>query len=137
MRDSNSFKRNLNIYLVSEDSFGKLTKTNSVIKENLKVWLNKNKMINDTIDILDARIVNIGLEFSVLVDLESNKFDILSQCVFNLKNYFKRTREVGEALFVGEIYDTLKKTQGVLDTGKIKIINKVRRSLFSSKIEYF
>ena len=37
-RDPNSQKRNLNIYVISEDSFGKLIETNSTIKNNLKTW---------------------------------------------------------------------------------------------------
>ena len=71
-----------------------MIETNSTIKENLKVWLNNNKVLNDTIDLLNARVVNIGVDFTILADLESNKYDVLSRAIFNVKNYFKRTREV-------------------------------------------
>ena len=37
-RDSNDLKRNLNIYVVSENQNGTLTKSNTAIKENLKTW---------------------------------------------------------------------------------------------------
>lgn len=77
-----------------KDQIGKLVETNSTIKENLKVWLNSNKILNDTIDLLNARIVNIGVDFTILADLESNKYDVLSKAIFNVKSYFKRTREV-------------------------------------------
>ena len=75
VRDEDSFKRNLNIYVVSEGSNGKLVRTNDVIKENLKVWINKNKMINDTIDVLDAKILNLGIDFTIVGDLETNRFE--------------------------------------------------------------
>ena len=40
-KDQNSTKRNLNMYVVSEDSFNKLTITNNTIKTNLKSWINE------------------------------------------------------------------------------------------------
>ena len=39
LRDRNSLKRNLNVYVISEDSDGELVKTSNSIKENLKVFL--------------------------------------------------------------------------------------------------
>ena len=109
VRDKNSFKRNLNIYLVSEGPDGKLTSTNNVIKENLKVWLNKNKMMNDTIDILDGKILNIGIDFTLVGDLESNKFDVKAKAILALKTEFNRLREIGEPFFITDVFNTLKK----------------------------
>lgn len=103
---------------------GKLVETNSTIKENLKVWLNNNKILNDTIDLLNARIVNIGVDFTILADLESNKYDVLSKAIFNVKSYFKRTREVGEPIFLSEIRDMIRKTNGVVDIIRLKLKNK-------------
>ena len=60
-KDPDSLKRNLNMYVVSEDSNGKLAKTNSTIKNNLKTWVDNYRMINDTVDILDPYIINIGI----------------------------------------------------------------------------
>ena len=37
-RDPNSLRRNINLYVISEDEFGKLIVTNNVIKNNLK-WI--------------------------------------------------------------------------------------------------
>ena len=39
-----------------------------LIKENLKTWLNRHRMVNDTVDVLDARIINFGINFEVLGD---------------------------------------------------------------------
>ena len=77
IRDADSFKRNINLYVVSEDEYGKLIETNSAIKENLKVWLNKNRMINDTIDILNTNIINFGIEFEIIIDSTAERLDVL------------------------------------------------------------
>lgn len=124
VRDQDSFKRNLNVYVISEDENGKLVRTNTVIKENLKVWLNKNKMLNDTIDILDAKILNLGIDFSIVGDLESNKHDVLANAVFAVKSEIARIREIGEPFFISDIFKALQKVKGVVDVTRVKLINK-------------
>jgi len=123
-RDPDSFKRNLNIYMVSEDFNGRLIKTNQSVKENIKLWLNKNRMINDTIDLLDAKIINFGIDFEVIGDLERDKFDILSDCVLRLTIEFSRVRDIGEPLFITDIYTALKEVTGVVDVERVKINRK-------------
>jgi hypothetical protein len=121
VRDPDSFKRNLNIYVVSEDENGKFTETNQTIKENLRIWLNKNRMINDTIDILDAKILNFGIDFEVIGDLEKDKFDVLTDCNRALRVEFNRVREVGEPLFITDVYTALKDVKGVVDVTRVKV----------------
>ena len=121
VRDPDSFKRNLNIYLVSEDETGLLTETNQTIKENVRMWLNKNRMINDTIDLLDAKIINFGIDFEAIGDLEKNRFDILSDCVRALQVEFSRTRDIAEPLFITDIYSVLKEIEGVVDVTRVKV----------------
>ena len=124
VRDQDSFKRNLNLYVICNDEKGFLVPANSVVKQNLKIWLNKNRMINDTIDILDAKIVNFGIDFSVIADLESNKFDVMNSCKNALMTEFSRIREIGEPLFYSDVMKILKDVKGVLDIVRVKIYNK-------------
>ena len=84
-RDNTSFKRNLNIFVVSENRNGFLTTTPQTVKENLKTWLNHYRMINDTIDILDGKVVNIGIEFELISKLESNSTDVLNKAIATLQ----------------------------------------------------
>ena len=135
IRDPDSLRRNLNLYVISEDSSGKLSTTNSTIKENVKVWLNRNKMISDTIDILDARIVNIGMEFEVIVDEESNKFQILADCTNAIKNIFFVAPYIGEPLYITDIFSALNRVDGVVDTKRINIVKKVGSSYATTKFD--
>lgn len=125
VRDQDSLRRNLNLYIISEDSRGKLLATNTTIKENVKIWLNRNKMISDTIDILDAKIVNIGIDFNVVVDEESNKFQVLADCNQAVRNLFSVMPYIGEPLYLTDIYSALNKVNGVVDTKFVKISRKI------------
>jgi hypothetical protein len=122
-KDPNSIKRNLNLYVISEDSYGKLINTNSTIKNNLKTWLNDYKMLNDTIDILDPYIVNIGINFVVKASANSDRFEVLSTCLANLRTKYSTKFFIGEHLLISDIYRLLKDVPGVLDVIKVKFTN--------------
>lgn len=120
--DSNSFKRNLNLYIISENSNGTLVETSSTIKSNLKMWLAQNKMVNDTIDILNARIINIGIEFEIIAESEENKYSVLNSAVEKLADRYRNHFDIGETILISEIYNILNETEGVADTVKVEIV---------------
>ena len=122
-KDHDSFKNNLNLYVISEDQNNLLTTTNSTIKENLKTWLSQYKMINDTIDILDARIVNFGIDFQIMSSTDVNKYDILDdalrQLIFDMSTGGKM--DIGESIKISDIYKSLTSVPGVLDVTDLQI----------------
>jgi len=126
LRDFDSFKRNLNLYVISEDPVGLMTPTNNTIKQNLKTWLSRYKMINDTIDILDAKVVNFGIEFSIVTDFSENKYDAVSGASARLRNYFSnRPYDIGQSISISDIYKELQRVPNVIDVLDVKIVPKV------------
>ena len=124
LRDHDSLKRNLNLYTISENRGGTLTATNGVVKRNLKTWLQKNKMINDTIDIMDAKIVNLKIQFVAVGEAEASKYDVLAAAKQKLKEYYSRVADIGEPFFITDVYQQLKKVDGLLDVTEVKITTK-------------
>jgi len=123
-KDQDSLKRNLNMYVISEDAAGHLVVANSVLKQNLKTWLNNYRMINDTIDILDPYIINIGVDFVIRASVGENKSGVLSKAILAVQNKFKEKFFIGESLYISDIYSELKNVTGILDVVKVKITNK-------------
>ena len=123
-RDPDSMKRNLNMYVISEDRLGKLITTNATIKNNLKTWLNQYRMLNDTVDILDAFILNFGIDFVVTPKTGVNRFDLLQKCIQQLQSKYSNPYFIGEHLYVTDVYSELNKVDGVLDVVKVKITSK-------------
>ena len=110
------------MYVVSENENSTLTQTNKTVKDNIKFWINQYKMINDTIDILDARIVNIGIDFHIKASQDFNKFEVLESARQEISEYFGDYHlEVGEPLYITNIYNVLKRTIGVDDVLKVKV----------------
>ncbi len=127
-RDENAVRRNLNIYLLCEDADRHLTAPNQTVKNNVKTWLSRNKMINDSIDLLDGKIINYGINFVAIGSNDRSKYDILIDAVNQLKKDFSRIPDFGEMFLITNIYDSLKKVQGIIDVTSVTIEDKVGNS---------
>tara|TARA_R110002020_G_scaffold226401_3_gene436823 strand:+ start:6461 stop:8251 length:1791 start_codon:yes stop_codon:yes gene_type:complete len=124
VQDTNSSKRNLNLYVISENSDGDLTTASSNLKNNVKNWLNSYKMLNDTIDILDARIVNIGINFQIIGELEKDFTLVLNDCLEALKEKYQTKFNLGEPFYISDVFRALNDVDGVVDTSSVEIVRK-------------
>jgi|TARA_R110002020_G_scaffold14313_6_gene50841 hypothetical protein len=124
VQDTNSAKRNLNLYVVAEDSDNNLTNASTTLKENVKVWLNRYKMINDTIDILDANIVNIGINFEIIGELDKDFTLILNDALEQLKENYQTKFNLGEPFYISDVFTLLNDVDGVVDTKSVEIVRK-------------
>ena len=123
------------MYVISEAPNGKLMKTDQTIKNNLKTWLQNYRMINDTIDILDPFIINLGIEFVIRTSSNANKYDVLSNCVSALSAKYLNSLYIGESFLISDVYQALKEVEGVLDVVKVKIVNKKGANYSGNVIE--
>tara|TARA_R100001082_G_scaffold94456_2_gene61407 strand:- start:1986 stop:3794 length:1809 start_codon:yes stop_codon:yes gene_type:complete len=132
VQDDDSFKRNLNLYVISENSSGHFARSTENLKRNLKNHLSSYKMINDTIDILDAKIVNISIKIDIIAEEEKNKFEVLQTAIDKIKfEILNHKYDIGEPVRVSDIFKTLKNCDGVLDVVSVDI-NRKRGSLYST-----
>ncbi len=125
LRDFNELKRNLNIYVISENTSGKLTVANVTIKNNLKNWLLQYKIMNDTVDILDAAIVNFGIKYVVALDANANRYTVLSKATEALRTYlFRNQYDIGESILITDFYKVLQKVDGIIDVVELNITGR-------------
>jgi hypothetical protein len=125
VQDNDSFKRNLNLYVVSEAADESLVQANTTLKNNLKIWLNRYKMMNDSVDILDARIANIGINFVIVPEREKNKFDILATASAVLRSKMTTVGDIGSPFYITDIYKILNDVDGVVDVVDVRIERKI------------
>ena len=82
-------------------------------------------MINDTVDILDPYIVNLGIDFVIKPVPGAHHNDVLRAAINALTEAYKDGMFIGEAISISQAYSTLNKVEGILDVVKIKFNNKV------------
>ncbi len=115
INDPSSSNRRLSMYVVSPDQDGNLTATNSTIKNNIKSWLTNYKMMNDIIDIFDAKIVNFGFDFKIITNAGYDPEQVLIECKDDLSTLFANKMYIGEPLYLAKIYNVINKVPGVSD----------------------
>ena len=123
-QDPNSLKRNLNMYILAEDGSGNLAVPSDSLKRNLKTYLMRYKMLNDTIDIIDGKIVNIGINYSAKLLPGRSKDLTLSQISTALINLTTPKLYFGEPFNIARIYKTINNVAGVMDCLNVEIVLK-------------
>ena len=126
VKDDNDFRRNLNIYVVSEDSSKKLQTSSKALKQNLKTWLNQVRMVSDSIDVFDAKIINLGLVFDIVSSERANKATVLSgirEALFD--ELTLGTPEIGQHFSIGEVERILNSMKQVLRVNLVKVVLKM------------
>ena len=134
INDPSSTNRRLSVYVISEDSLGNLVTSNSTIKQNVKQWLNKNKMLNDNIDIYDAKIMNIGFDYEIIVDSTMDKIEVLNSVQRRLLSELSNKMYIGEPFYLTNIFNIINKVDGVIDTTKVTPVLKTGADYSSAPV---
>ena len=115
----------ISLYILSKDLNNTLSQTNIALKENLKTYLSQYRMITDSINIKDAFIINIGINFDIIVRPNYNGKSIINNCIIALQNYFNVDKwQINQPIIIPNLYTLLDKIEGVQTVENIEIINK-------------
>jgi hypothetical protein len=127
----------LNLYVLAFDNNKKLKTASTTLKQNLSTYLSQYRIINDSIKIKNAFVINIGVEFDLIVLPEYNNNEVIFNCIQALKDYFDINKwQVNEPIILRDLYVLLDKIEGVQTIKKIDIINKVGTNLGYSQYAY-
>ena len=124
IQDVDSNLRNINIYVVNQATNGILQPTNGILKENIKTWLNTKRMINDSVDILDAKVVNLGIRFSAIGSNAENKTVIFERVQQRMNDYFSEKLDIGESFSITDLYSLINNTPGIIDATFVRVFQK-------------
>ena len=133
----NDQKTTLCIYVLSQDNNGKLNNASTSLKNNLKTYINQYRMIGDSIDIKDAFIINIGVNFEIITLPNFNSSQVLSQCILELQSFFNINNwQINQPIILREISAILNNVGGVQTVNNITINNKAGTSSGYSQYAY-
>ena len=119
------------------DNNKNLKTASNALKTNLSTYLSQYRVINDSIKIKDAFVINIGVEFDLIVLPNFNNNEVIYNCIQSLKDYFMIDKwQVNEPIMLRDLYILLDKVAGVQTVKKISIINKAGINLGYSQYAY-
>jgi len=115
----------LDLYVLTYDANKNLQQSTPALKQNLKTYLSQYKIINDSVKIKDAFVINIGINFDIIVLPEYNNNEVILNCINNLKSYFNIDNwQINQPIILKNLYILLDKVEGVQTVKNVEIVCK-------------
>jgi len=115
----------LNLYVLSLNSQDQLSNATETLKNNLRTYLSQYRMIGDNIEIRDAFIINIGVDFEIIVLPEYNNNEVLLACITALQDYFQLDKwQINQPILLRDLFILLDRVSGVQSVKSVSISNK-------------
>ena len=127
----------MNLYVLGYDQNKNITKANRAVKENLKTYISHYRMLTDSINIRDAYVVNIQVNFDIIPLRDRNANEVLLTCINATKDHFNIDRwQINQPIMISDIYNMLLTQPGVQTVTRVNILNLNDSSLGYSNIFY-
>lgn len=127
----------LSLYLLSSNAQGNLTVADAALKQNLKTFLSEYRMLTDAVRIKDAFVINIGVEFDIIIQPNFNNRLIINNCINAIKDYFNISKwQINQPILLNNVRNVIDNVEGVQTVKSLQIVNKVGESLGYSKYAY-
>tara|TARA_R110000772_G_scaffold266124_1_gene388181 strand:+ start:419 stop:2296 length:1878 start_codon:yes stop_codon:yes gene_type:complete len=127
----------LALYILSKNNNGLLTLADPALKQNLKTYLAEYRMVTDAVAIKDAFIINLGVEFDVIMLPNFNNRIILNNCINALKIFFNTDKwQINQPILINSVRNVLDTVEGVQTIKNLTITNKSGSSSGYSEYAY-
>ena len=127
----------LNLWVLSQNSLGQFSIPTQTLKKNIRTYLSQYRIIGDNIEVRDAFIINIAVDFEIIVLPNFNNNDVILACINSLKSYFARDKwQINEPILVRDLFVRLDKITGVQTVKDIIITNKAGTTSGYSQYAY-
>ena len=127
----------MNMYVLSYNSDKSLVNANRAIKENLKTYISQYRMLTDSINIRDAYIINIGIDFEIITIPSSNSNEVLLKVIQSVKTFFNIDNwQINQPIIISDLFALILSTSGVQTVTNINIINKNQQQSGYSNVTY-
>ena len=127
----------INLYILCYNNNQSLVVSNDAIRTNLKNYLNQYRMLTDSVNILDGYIINIGIDFSIIVYKSYNKREVLANCITLVQQYFDiNNAQFCQPINLSRLMLEIAKVDGVQSVTSLKVKNLTLKDGDYSPYEY-
>jgi hypothetical protein len=125
----------INLYVLGHDENKNLATLNTLVKKNLAKYLEQYRVLTDDVNILDAFVVNIGVEFHIVAYRSYNMNDVIARCIDAIKSFFDITNwQINQPIIMNDLRLTIGSVEGVQTVSDVIVTNKYR---FKDGRDYF
>jgi len=125
------------LYILGYDAAGAFTAPGPALLKNIQTYLEQYRMLTDTIILKPAYIINIQVNFDIIVRPNYTSRDVIANCLTLARAYFARENwQINQPIILSEIYTLLDQVAGVQTVQKVAINNIAGTSSGYSQYSY-
>jgi hypothetical protein len=125
------------MYILSQNSSGQLDYATETLKKNLKTYLSHYRVIGDNIEIKNAYIIDLGIDFEIIVLPNFTNSEVILSCITALQQYFSVEKwQMNQPIILRDLFVLLDKIEGVQTVKNVIISNKSGTSKGYSQYSY-
>ena len=114
----------MNLYVLGFNQSKQLVALNNAVKNNLQTYLDYYRILTDAVNIKDAFVINIGLDFEISVLSNYNSNEVLLNCINALKQFFDIDRwQINQPIILSDVFNVLVNTKGVQSVVNVNFKN--------------
>lgn len=114
----------INLYVLAYDGNKNFTQANDALKFNLINYLKNYRIMTDSINIKDAYIINIGIDFEIVVRPDYNSNEVILKCINTIRENFSNEKmEISKPIVISDIICMLNEIEGVQSVLDVEITN--------------
>ena len=115
----------LSLYVLAYDNDKKLITATDTLKENLKTYMSYYMPVTDALNIKDAFVINVGINYDILVKPNYNSRDVLLACNVVVQDFFEISKwNINQPINISTIYSLLDNITGVQTVSQVEVVNK-------------
>lgn len=114
----------LNVYILAYDENRNFTAANQALKENLRTYLSEYRMLTDALNIKDAFIINIAMDFEITVRPTYSNAETILKCIERLKFLMSNERmQINGSIDINALKADLDRIEGVQTVNDLSVRN--------------
>ena len=127
----------LDLYVLTYNANQHLVNASTALKQNLNTYLSQYRMIGDSVKIKDAFVINIGVNFKIVVAPNYNSNEVILAALTAVKDYFLISKwQINQPILLKDLYLLIDNVDGVQTVQNVEINNLTGEALGYSNYAY-
>jgi len=127
----------VSLYVLGLDNNGNLADPSNSLIKNISGYLQNYRMLTDAINIKPAYVINIGVNYDIVLRPNYNAQDVLTRTLSTVQSFFNINNwQINEPIILSDLYTAIDRVEGVQTVKNIAINNLSEVSKGYSKYSY-
>lgn len=114
----------VDLHVLTKDKNNHLAQATPTLVKNIRKYLSSFRMMTDGVNILQTDIINVKVDFGVVVSSKFNRSEVLGKCLSEISDMLSVDRmQIGQPIVVSDLVSRLQQVNGVISVYKMEVKN--------------